>query len=313
MPKISQQQQQQNEERIPRPANAFMIFRRHLWYAVTMDRSSMPEASLCPDDMATWNQSRVCRLSGELWRSLTPARRDFFYRLANKIEAEHKLKYPNYKYTPRRKQPKAHQSRNVPRPATMEFEPTGQFPSVDNTVAASSQQTFKRSPASDEAFVLNGFHSDSGYSATNAAGSLSAHSFAPTPADMSRGYTSNMGFVIPSEPWCFAPQPSYPPSSFIIPNLEGGSTEAALEAGTPPVLKASPDSSNLDYLNYTFDNNIDDTWAFQQNTTVYPYDPDVDALFGDLSQCEPNPDMFYPPQAQAVNEPNLFYPPVNGS
>ncbi|KAF8941838.1 Casanova [Haplosporangium gracile] len=71
------------QKKIPRPPNSFLIYRRE-------------HAVHYPGLVAT-------ALSAKLaisWRNETPERRKYYADLAKKAEKEHKLKYPDYKFTP---------------------------------------------------------------------------------------------------------------------------------------------------------------------------------------------------------------------
>lgn len=79
-------------EKPPRPPNAWIIFRRE------MSRRWPPELRI--------NQSKMSSQVKVLWVALTPDERAVWDRLAEEAKAEHKLKYPNYKYCPMKKEEK---------------------------------------------------------------------------------------------------------------------------------------------------------------------------------------------------------------
>ncbi|KAF3984891.1 hypothetical protein FT663_05463 [Candidozyma haemuli var. vulneris] len=79
-----------NPNRIPRPRNAFILFRQKYHQSV-LDEST--EAKTNPE---------VSRELGRRWRSLSPQEREHWTNLAEEEKKNHAKKYPNYRYTPRR-------------------------------------------------------------------------------------------------------------------------------------------------------------------------------------------------------------------
>ena len=69
---------------IPRPPNAFMLFRSDLCTRITVER----------------DHRQISRIAGIRWRALTPAERVPWQQLADEAKRQHALKYPGYKYTP---------------------------------------------------------------------------------------------------------------------------------------------------------------------------------------------------------------------
>lgn len=79
-----------NPNRIPRPRNAFILFRQKYHQSV-LDESA--EAKTNPE---------VSRELGRRWRTLSAVERDHWNNLAEEEKRNHAKKYPNYRYTPRR-------------------------------------------------------------------------------------------------------------------------------------------------------------------------------------------------------------------
>lgn len=79
-----------NPNRIPRPRNAFILFRQK-YHQLVLDELS--EAKTNPE---------VLRELGRRWRALLPEERDHWNTLAEEEKKNHAKKYPNYRYTPRR-------------------------------------------------------------------------------------------------------------------------------------------------------------------------------------------------------------------
>ncbi|KAI3622823.1 HMG (high mobility group) box domain-containing protein [Moniliophthora roreri] len=78
-----------NPSRIPRPRNAFMIFRSH----------SLSQRSLLPKSVEH-DQSHISRIIGHLWKALPEAQKDLYRSQADREKIEHMKKYPNYRFEP---------------------------------------------------------------------------------------------------------------------------------------------------------------------------------------------------------------------
>lgn len=79
-----------NPNRIPRPRNAFILFRQK-YHQLVLDEAT--EAKTNPE---------VSRELGRRWRALSAVERDHWNSLAEQEKKNHAKKYPNYRYTPRR-------------------------------------------------------------------------------------------------------------------------------------------------------------------------------------------------------------------
>lgn len=73
---------------IPRPPNAFMIFRSDLWNKEKI-KSTVER-----------DHRQISRIAGSLWNSLGDAERAPYHQLADEAKKEHARKYPQYKYSP---------------------------------------------------------------------------------------------------------------------------------------------------------------------------------------------------------------------
>ncbi|KAI0065932.1 hypothetical protein BV25DRAFT_1789169, partial [Artomyces pyxidatus] len=73
---------------IPRPPNAFMLFRSH-----------MLNSKQIPKDVER-RQQHLSRVAGECWNMLPPEEKKKWQAEAARVLAEHKAKYPSYKFTP---------------------------------------------------------------------------------------------------------------------------------------------------------------------------------------------------------------------
>lgn len=77
-------------KRIPRPRNAFILFRQKYHQSVFGDS---PGRTL---------NSEISRELGNRWRNLSPEEREHWNELAKEEKINHAKKYPDYRYTPRR-------------------------------------------------------------------------------------------------------------------------------------------------------------------------------------------------------------------
>ncbi|KAJ1984825.1 slightly ste11-like protein [Dimargaris cristalligena] len=77
------------EEKIGRPHNSFMLYRKDMQKLVIKDNPNM-------------NQKIVSKKVGEMWKNAPESVKEHYGRLAEQAKEEHKKKYPNYKYNPRR-------------------------------------------------------------------------------------------------------------------------------------------------------------------------------------------------------------------
>ncbi|KAL3235133.1 hypothetical protein RNJ44_02921 [Nakaseomyces bracarensis] len=87
---------------IPRPRNAFILFRQHmhrqLFPKLTKDKQN------CSDNTSSFKTNSECsREIGQKWRNLDPEEKKYWNELARKEKEWHRMKYPNYKYTPTKK------------------------------------------------------------------------------------------------------------------------------------------------------------------------------------------------------------------
>lgn len=82
---------------IPRPKNAFILYRQHLHqFLFPKDKSLL-------DTQGSFKtNSQVSREIGHRWRSLPPDEKKYWQDLADNEKELHKEKYPDYKYVPRK-------------------------------------------------------------------------------------------------------------------------------------------------------------------------------------------------------------------
>ncbi|CAH2353447.1 hypothetical protein CLIB1423_10S05204 [[Candida] railenensis] len=79
-----------NANRIPRPRNAFILFRQKYHQSV-LDEGTVIRTN-----------PEVSRELGRRWRNLSVEQKDYWNNLAEEEKTTHAKKYPNYRYTPRR-------------------------------------------------------------------------------------------------------------------------------------------------------------------------------------------------------------------
>lgn len=79
-----------NANRIPRPRNAFILFRQK-YHQTVLDEGSVIRTN-----------PEVSRELGRRWRALSPEEKEHWNNLAEEEKKNHAKKYPGYRYTPRR-------------------------------------------------------------------------------------------------------------------------------------------------------------------------------------------------------------------
>ncbi|CAG8434552.1 6972_t:CDS:1 [Ambispora gerdemannii] len=76
---------------IPRPLNSFMLFRRNF------------SAGIVEENKDRTFVSKVSGKASKAWKEASPQVKGFFSALAEKAKLEHKIRYPAYKYNPKKK------------------------------------------------------------------------------------------------------------------------------------------------------------------------------------------------------------------
>jgi hypothetical protein len=79
-----------SKEHIPRPPNAFMLYRS---YMLKNRGNADPEK----------RQQNLSRIAGQLWREMSDEDRAVWHNKAAEVHAAHYAKYPNYKFKPNRR------------------------------------------------------------------------------------------------------------------------------------------------------------------------------------------------------------------
>ncbi|KAG1753974.1 uncharacterized protein EDB91DRAFT_1100942 [Suillus paluster] len=79
-----------SKEHIPRPPNAFMLYRSHM---LKSRGNADPEK----------RQQNLSRIAGQLWRDMSQEDRAVWHKKAAEVQAAHYAKYPHYKFRPNRR------------------------------------------------------------------------------------------------------------------------------------------------------------------------------------------------------------------
>ncbi|GAA5890113.1 hypothetical protein JCM8208_002701 [Rhodotorula glutinis] len=85
-----------SDNHVPRPRNAFILFRSH---AVSTD--------LIPKSMGITDHKNISQVVGSVWRGLSPLERKKWEDLAAEEKRLHTERYPDYKYQPKQRRPRA--------------------------------------------------------------------------------------------------------------------------------------------------------------------------------------------------------------
>src|SRR5882762_648825 len=89
-------------EYIPRPRNAFMIFK-------SMERDSIKQ------EANGSNEKNICKVAGAQWSKKTPEEKTRYLYLAMLEQRDHQLKYPGWKYRSKRQYPQCKTCKNSTR------------------------------------------------------------------------------------------------------------------------------------------------------------------------------------------------------
>lgn len=96
-------------KKVPRPRNAFILFRQHYHKIIFKEQSEilLKNKETPPNDEVSVDSfklnSTVSKAIGLKWKNLSEDERSHWVGLAEKEKIEHSLKYPDYKYVPKRR------------------------------------------------------------------------------------------------------------------------------------------------------------------------------------------------------------------
>ncbi|CCM01306.1 uncharacterized protein FIBRA_03355 [Fibroporia radiculosa] len=93
VPRSSHSRKKQPDH-VPRPPNAFMLFRSELWAKEKIKKTVVND------------HREISRIAGSLWRDLPEEKRDVYRRRADQVKDRHAELYPDYKYSPAGKKAK---------------------------------------------------------------------------------------------------------------------------------------------------------------------------------------------------------------
>ncbi|KAH8093887.1 hypothetical protein BXZ70DRAFT_368899 [Cristinia sonorae] len=92
--------QVRDSDHIPRPPNAFMVYRAQ--FKEPGGRERLAAMGAQPND----SQAVLSRLIGNAWHKLSQHDKDWYFARAERIKQEHKKLYPDYKFNPKSKEQK---------------------------------------------------------------------------------------------------------------------------------------------------------------------------------------------------------------
>lgn len=92
---------------IPRPPNAWILYRQHHHAQTTALNPGVPNNDICESDSNSALRGKkltilLARLISVKWRSETEETRQRWHTLAAKVKAQHAIDFPDYQYSPRR-------------------------------------------------------------------------------------------------------------------------------------------------------------------------------------------------------------------
>lgn len=110
-------QTQPQQQHIPRPRNAFILFRQH-WHRQIFNQEKEKinaDTKGAASKLGSFRaNSQASRDIGQRWRSLSDSERQYWLDLAKQEKECHKRKYPDYTYVPTRKSKRnSHSSKNA--------------------------------------------------------------------------------------------------------------------------------------------------------------------------------------------------------
>jgi len=76
------------EKRVPRPRNAFMLFRSAFWKEQRIKRS------------VEHDHRHISRIVGHYWNKMSTEEKNYWHRKADEEKAEHEMKHPGYRFCP---------------------------------------------------------------------------------------------------------------------------------------------------------------------------------------------------------------------
>jgi hypothetical protein len=115
--------------KIPRPPNAFILFRMDKQPSIVQEhmvgecshkptcapaKTAGSTAKVCANRVITINNNQVSKIIGKMWQSASPDVKRTYRLKAEEAKREHKEKYPDYKYSPKKPADKKKRGRNAP-------------------------------------------------------------------------------------------------------------------------------------------------------------------------------------------------------
>ncbi|KIK64075.1 hypothetical protein GYMLUDRAFT_71519 [Collybiopsis luxurians FD-317 M1] len=138
-------QKKQVSKKIPRPMNAFMLYRCHRQKILQSQRDHPKQAELSKEIGATWG-------------TLSPRTRAPYFTLALSEAEKHRLAHPDYQYRPVQKKKKDAPAKKQPRRSNPPSLASGMPPQVDSFSSAYADSELHSSSFSIRPFGSNSFH-----------------------------------------------------------------------------------------------------------------------------------------------------------
>ncbi|SJM87501.1 uncharacterized protein ZBIST_3690 [Zygosaccharomyces bailii] len=218
-----------SDKRIPRPRNAFILFRQH------NHRLLIEEWTTQGVDIP--HNSKISKILGSRWKALSDEERGHWEQLARKEKCEHEKKYPDYRYKPVRRH-----KRRGSRPDTILHDNETQRTSHVVQVPAPASGAVPRRPAppllAHPTVASPGSAAAAAAAATLTGASPSFPTFSGTPQPYHHPYyvpvqsylprlTSAVPSAVPPPPprplgmlpSVYTPMPSAPISSAVLPSV----------------------------------------------------------------------------------------------
>ncbi|KAJ7785196.1 hypothetical protein DFH07DRAFT_1054566 [Mycena maculata] len=264
---------------VPRPPNAFMLF-----------RADFVRQKHVPGSIET-NHGSLSKIIGNCWRALPLPEKHIWETKAKHAKAEHKLKYPDYKFRPVHNKRGAAASTSTANPAPPTVQPPSRSASGSTVKGQLTPQEDERRCEEVAALLLQGKKGEELAWAVRDLDSRRnaelSHS-SPSPAPLPYHASSKFPHPLNLDPMYYPQAPSSPPASSLASSHPSGSG-----AGSPYSLPMP-----LEH------NSRDQTWRHRRSSSV-PLPNDYSYTFPPFMYGEGNgmgitlPSLDFPSQSQS--------------